>query len=196
MTQDELLEALKNGDIAIIPTDTVYGLVGDATNEETIKKVYDIKQRDKDKPLLILVSDLEMLKEYVDYINPLEKEIINKYWPGPLTMILKKSNKVSNSLTSFNTIGIRIPDDVNLRELIKKLNKPIFSTSANISGEETITNINMLEENIKKQVKFIVDGGTINNDPSSIIKVENNKIIFLREGLISNKIKKEFKNNL
>lgn len=196
MTQDELLEALKNGDIAIIPTDTVYGLVGDATNEETIKKVYDIKQRDKDKPLLILVSDLEMLKEYVDYINPLEKEIINKYWPGPLTMILKKSNKVSNSLTSFNTIGIRIPDDVNLRDLIKKLNKPIFSTSANISGEETITNINMLEENIKKQVKFIVDGGTINNDPSSIIKVENNKIIFLREGLISNKIKKEFKNNL
>ncbi len=197
MKQEKILKTLKNGELIIMPTDTIYGLVGDATNEDTINKVYEVKKRDKNKPLLILVSDLQMLKEYVAEISPLEKQVINKFWPGPLTIILKKNNKLSNSLTGGQyTLGIRMPNNENLRKLIKEFGKPIIATSANIAGEETITNIYMLEQAMKKEINMIIDGGTINSISSTIIKVENNKIIFLREGLISNQIKKEFKNNI
>lgn len=189
----ELLETLKEGKIAIIPTDTVYGLVGDATNESVIKNIYEVKKRDKNKPLLILVSDLEMLKDYIKSLKDLEEKIINKFWPGPLTILLSKNENVSNTLTSNkDSVGVRLPDKEDLRCLISKLGKPIIATSANITGKETITNISELEPAIKDNVDLIIDDGTINAISSTIIKVQNNKIIFLREGLLTNDIKKEF----
>lgn len=189
----ELLKTLKEGKIAIIPTDTVYGLVGDATNESVIKKIYEVKKRDKNKPLLILVSDLEMLKDYIKSLNALEEKIINKFWPGPLTILLSKNENVSNTLTSNkDSVGVRLPDKEDLRCLISKFGKPIIATSANITGKETITNVSELESAIKDNVDLIIDDGTINAISSTIIKVQNNKIIFLREGLLTNDIKKEF----
>ncbi len=189
----ELLKTLKEGKIAIIPTDTVYGLVGDATNESVIKKIYEVKKRDKNKPLLILVSDLEMLKNYIKSLNGLEEKIINKFWPGPLTILLSKNENVSNTLTSNkDSVGVRLPDKEDLRCLISKFGKPIIATSANITGKETITNVSELEPAIKDNVDLIIDDGTINAISSTIIKVQNNKIIFLREGLLTNDIKKEF----
>lgn len=193
----ELLETLKEGKIAIIPTDTVYGLVGDATNEDVIKRIYEVKKRDKNKPLLILISDLEMLKGYTKELNDLEEKIINKFWPGPLTILLSKNNNISNILTSNkDSVGVRLPDKKDLRCLISKFGKPIIATSANVTGKETITNVSELEPTIKDNVDLILDGGTINAISSTIIKVQDNKIIFLREGLITNDIKKEFSNYL
>lgn len=189
----ELLKTLKEGKIAIIPTDTVYGLVGDATNESVIKKIYEVKKRDKNKPLLILVSDLEMLKDYIKSLNALEEKIINKFWPGPLTILLSKNENVSNTLTSNkDSVGVRLPDKEDLRYLISKFGKPIIATSANITGKETITNVSELEPAIKDNVDLIIDDGTINAISSTIIKVQDNKIIFVREGLLTNDIKKEF----
>ena len=84
---DNIVEIINNGGLVIMPTDTVYGIIGDATNIDTVKKVFAIKKRSFNKPLLMLVNGVDMLKEYVDNISYKEKKIIEKYWPGPLTIV-------------------------------------------------------------------------------------------------------------
>ena len=192
MNIDNLVSILKEGGIAVIPNDTVYGIICDALNINSINKIYELKNRDYSKPMIVLVSSIKMLKKCCVNINELEEKIINKYLPGELTIILKKSNYIPD-IVSKNTLGIRIPNDKNLIEIINKLNRPIVSTSANISSKKSITSIDLLEDSIKNNVDFIYDGGIIDRKPSTIIKVENNKIIFLREGNLVEKIKKDFK---
>lgn len=89
MNINYLANILENGGIAVIPTDTIYGLVGDATNEEVIRKIYEIKHREKDKPLLILISNIEMLNNYVENISDLERKIITKFWGSSESLSVK-----------------------------------------------------------------------------------------------------------
>lgn len=185
-----LTNILENGGIAIIPTDTIYGLIGDATNEKVIKKIYKIKHREKTKPLLILISNIEMLNNYVENISNLERKIIAKFWPGPLTIIFNNKKNLSASLTSGkNEIAIRMPNNKSLLELINKLNKPLIATSANISNKKTITSIDLLEDNIKNDIDYIYDGGYLEDIPSTIIRVLDNKVEFVRAGLLTKNIK-------
>lgn len=193
MDVNSLVNILNNSGIAVIPTDTVYGLVGDATNENVIKKVFLIKQRENSKPLLILISNFDMLKKYVKNISPLELEIINKFWPGPLTIIFQNKKNLSDVLTANKSeIAIRMPNDERLLDLINKLDKPIIATSANIAHKKTITSIDLLEDKIKNNVDYIYDGGFLEDNPSTIIKVIDNKVIIVRDGIISKDIKNYF----
>lgn len=193
MDISSLVDILNNDGIAVIPTDTVYGLVGDATNENVIKKVFEIKQRENTKPLLILISNFDMLKKYVKNISPLELEIINKFWPGPLTIIFQNKKNLSDLLTANKSeIAIRMPNDERLLDLINKLDKPIIATSANIAHKKTITSIDLLEDKIKNNVDYIYDGGFLEDNPSTIIKVIDNKVIIVRDGIISKNIKNYF----
>ena len=194
MDKDKLLNVLKNGGIAIIPTDTTYGIVCDALNEEAVKKVYYAKKRDFNKPLIILVSDIEMLKKYTKDLNDLEIKIIEKYMPNKLSMLLKKNDLISDLvIASSNLVGIRIPDSKELRDFISILNSPIVASSANISGSDIVTNLDNLEEELKSKIDYIYNGGIIDSVASTIIKVENNKIKFIREGILTNQIKEDFK---
>lgn len=191
-----LTKILKIGGIAVIPTDTVYGLVGDATNEKVINKIFEIKHREKNKPLLILVSNIEMLNNYVKNISSLERKIINKFWPGPLTIIFNNKKNLNDNLTAGkNEIAIRMPNSKALLELINKLNKPIIATSANIANEKTITSIDLLEDSIKNKIDYIYDGGYLEDTPSTIIRVLDDKIEIVREGLIAKNIKDYIKLN-
>lgn len=193
MDVNSLVNILNNGGIAVIPTDTVYGLVGDATNENVIKKIFLIKQRENSKPLLILISNFDMLKKYVKNISSLELGIINKFWPGPLTIIFQNKKNLSDVLTANKSeIAIRMPNDERLLDLINKLDKPIIATSANIAHKKTITSIDLLEDNIKNNVDYIYDGGFLEDKPSTIIKVIDNKVIIVRDGIISKDIKNYF----
>lgn len=193
MNFELLCNLINNGDLAIVPTDTVYGIIADATNEEAIKKVYMAKRRSFSKPLIIMVSSIEMLKKYVKNISDVEKKLIEKYWPGRLTILFKRNNKISDLLTnSGDYIGIRLPDNKELCKLMNMLNKPLVSTSANISDNMTITEISMLEDELKNNISYIVDGGKLNDLPSTLIKVEDEKIIFLREGELASNIRKDF----
>ncbi len=197
MNRKELVPILRNGGIAIIPTDTVYGIVCDALNEEAVKKVYSIKKRDFSKPMIILVADYEMLKKYTKSINDLEEELIDTYLPGKMTIILEKSDLIPSIVTAFREeIGIRIPDNENLKLLIKELNRPIIATSANISSNATITNINFLEENMKDNVDYIYDGGTIKGFASTIVKVLDDKIAIIRDGDLGLTIREKFKDKI
>lgn len=189
---EKLIEEIEKGNLIITPTDTVYGIAADATNIEAIKKVFEAKKREN-KPLLILVSSIDMLKEYVSEINEVQEKLMN-YWPDKLTILFKKNDKVNDLITCGSEyIGIRIPDNKLLLYIINKIKKPLISTSANISGEPVITNTTLINDELKKYISYILDDGEKPNVSSTLLKVDNNKIIFLREGEIATKIKNEFK---
>ena len=193
MNKEIIVKELKKGNLVITPTDTVYGIMGDALNEEAIEKVYIAKKRIDRKPLLLLASNIDMLYKYTSDLNDLEKELINKYMPGKLTMILKKNDLVSNNITNNSEyVGIRIPDNTELIEIINKLGNPVISTSANISSKEVITNTDKIEKELLEYISYVEDGGEILAKSSTIIKVKDNKIEFLREGDLAETIKKDY----
>ena len=189
---NELLDVLNKGEIVVLPTDTVYGLSADATNIESIKRIDNAKH--SNKPHLILVSSIDMLKKYVSEINELQDSLINKYWPNTLTILFKKNVLISDELTKGSPyIGVRMPNNKFLLDLIDKFGKPLISTSANITNEKVITSVDLLDTELKKEVSYIYDAGFLSDIASTLIKVENDKIIFLREGILAETIKKDFK---
>lgn len=196
MNIEKLVEVVRNGGIAVIPTDTIYGIVGDATNIDVIHKVYEVKRRDYSKPLILMVSSIDMLERYVDVIGELEKKLIDKYWPGKLTILFKKKDNVSDLITSGGDfVGIRYPDNNDIIEVISRLDKPLISTSCNISSKEVITDVGMLEDDISKYVSYVYDGGVLSNTSSTIVKVTD-KIEIIREGELATLIRKEFSGDI
>ena len=179
---------LKNGGIGIFPTDTVYGIGCDFLNVNSLIKLFEIKKRDFNKPINILVSNKEMIYNFIKDINPIEKILIDNFWPGPFTIIFNKTNLVPDILTSgLGTVGIRMPNNKVCLDLINKLGSPIATSSANISNEPAT---NFVDGNLIKKfnnnVDFILDSGKIDgNVPSTIVRVVGNKVNILREGPIS-----------
>ena len=193
MDKGRLVEVINNGNIAVVPTDTVYGIIGDATNIDVIHKVYEAKKRDYSKPLILMVSSIDMLEKYVLEVNDIEKKLIDRYWPGKLTILFKKNNNIDDLITSgSNLVGIRYPDNKELNELMDKLNKPLISTSCNISSKEVITSIDMLEEDISKHVSYVYDGGILSDTSSTIVRVNGGKIEIIRDGELSSLIREDF----
>ena len=193
MNIDRIVNEIDLGNLVITPTDTVYGIMADSMNYNAIKKVYEAKNRDYSKPLILLVSNKSMLYEYVDSVNDIEKELINKYMPGRLTIILKKNNKISDLVSAGSDyVGIRIPDNENLVTIIDKLGRPVISTSANISGNDTIKSIDMIDNKLLDKISYIEDGGVIDSKSSTIVKVINNKVNIIRTGELGDKIRKDY----
>ncbi len=193
---NDLIKNIEDGNLVIVPTDTVYGISCDATNKEAIEKVFIAKQREQ-KPLIVMVSNIDMLKKYVKNINDLEQQLIDKYWPNTLTILFEKNDNLLEEITCGSEyVGIRMPDNKLLLDLMNNINKPIISTSANISGNSVITNTNLIEPELKKYISYIYDDGEKTNVASTLVKVENNKIKILREGILANKIKEDFKDFL
>lgn len=189
----------KNGGIGIFPTDTVYGIGCNALDIKALEKLYKLKERDFNKPINILVSNPNMINTFVKNINHIERKLIENFWPGALTIIFNKSEIVPKLLTAgLDTIGIRMPNNKIVIELIDKLKEPIAASSANISGKIPATNINnILKDTFNNKIDFIIDNGETYNIPSTIVRVENNEIRILREGSITkNDILKCFGGNI
>lgn len=197
MNIDKICEVINNGGIVITPTDTIYGIMGDALNENVIRKVFEIKKRPFNKSLLLLMDSFEMVEQYTEEISEKERLLMDRYWPGLVTFILKKNDKVSELITSGNdTVGIRIPNNKDLLEIIRRLNRPVISTSANITGTEVITSTQLLEKDLIDNIDYIEDGGEVDSESSTIIKIEDNKLVVLREGKLSREIEEYYKENL
>lgn len=197
MNIDKIVDVINNGGLVITPTDTIYGIMGDALNEDIIRKVFKIKKRPFSKPLLLLMDSFEMVEEYTEEISEKERILMDRYWPGLVTFILKKNDKVSELITSGNdTVGIRIPNNKDLLEIIRRLNRPVISTSANITGTEVITSTQLLEKDLIDNIDYIEDGGEVDSQSSTIIKIEDNKLVVLREGKLSREIEEYYKENL
>ena len=197
MNIDKICEVINNGGIVITPTDTIYGIMGDSLNEDVIRKVFEIKKRPFNKPLLLLMDSFEMVEQYTEEISEKERLLMDRYWPGLVTFILKKNDKVNELITSGNdTVGIRIPNNKDLLEIIRRLNRPVISTSANITGTEVITSTQLLEKDLIDNIDYIEDGGEVDSESSTIIKIEDDKLVVLREGKLTREIEEYYKENL
>ena len=177
-------QIISQGGIVVFPTDTVYGIGCNPYNKDSVKKIYEIKSRDISKPFPILAYSKDIAEKIV-YFDEFTKKIVERFWPGPLTIILKLTDKnLKESLNVADKIAIRVPNHKCTLELLKKSNF-LVGTSANISGHSSFTNPDECFKNIQKYDVF-VDGGIISSKAeSTIIEIENEEIKIIREGTLS-----------
>lgn len=177
-------QIIKDGGIAVFPTDTVYGIGCNPYDAKAVKKIYEIKSRDISKPLPVLVYSQEIAQK-IAFFDDITRKIIEKFWPGPLTIITKLTDeKLKESLNLSDKIAIRVPDHKCTLELLKKCNF-LVGTSANTSGNESFRESEKCFEDIKNYDIFL-DGGTITSKAeSTIIEIENNEIKIIRKGALS-----------
>ena len=180
-------EIIKNGGIVVFPTETVYGIGTNGLDENAIRKLYEVKERPLNKPINLLVSSIDMIKSVTKDITELEYFLIKEFFPGPLTIILKKKSIVPDILTAGNdTIGIRMPNQEIALRLIEYAGVPIATPSANISGNPSGIEMKKIMEEFKEKVDCYIDGGKSKIGlASTIIQVVNDVPIILREGSIS-----------
>ena len=197
---EEAAEEIKKGNLVIFPTETVYGIGANALDENAVKKIFEAKGRAQDNPLIVHVANIDMVKPIVEHIGTLEQKLIEKFWPGPLTIIMKrKSNKVIPNIVTANldTVGIRMPSNLLAKKLIEKAGVPIAAPSANVSGKPSGTNIEDIKEEFEGKVSYILDGGSTDIGlESTVIKVENDKIDILRPGKITKEQLEEVANQV
>ena len=177
---------LKNGKLIVFPTDTVYGIGANYKDSEAMDKIYEYKNRDRNKPLILLISKQEYLEKIADFDKNKLKKIADEFWPGALTLILNKNMDECNKLNpEFTSVGVRIPNNKIALEIIENAGGIIASTSANISDKETPTNYNELDKEFIKKVDYVVkEENTHIGIASTIIDMTGDKIKILREGII------------
>ena len=185
------VQILKNGGTVAFPTETVYGLGADATNSEAIEKVYQAKGRPKNNPLIIHVKDKTMAEHYVE-MDSLTSALSTSFWPGPLTVILKKKPLTSTeritekALSKLKTVAIRVPAHPVARQILCLFGKPIAAPSANLSGKLSTTRFEDVVMCLSGKVDAIVDGGPCPiGVESTILTIENGRLTILRPGKIT-----------
>lgn len=168
------VEILKEGGIILYPTDTIWGIGCDATNEEAVKRIYDIKKREDSKSMLVLMQNAALLDRYVEEVPDVAWDLV-EISTTPLTVIYSRAkNLAKNLIADDGSIGIRFTKEKFTSQLLQRFRKPLVSTSANISGEQSATFFDEISEEIKSQVDYIVEYRQEDRTPakpSSIIKL-------------------------
>lgn len=180
-------ETILNGGIIIYPTDTLYGIGGRADSEEVVKKIYELKKRDTNKPLSMIVPDFNFISQYF-VMNDFTEKTVKKYFPGKYTILINPKNEIEDIpicksiLNMTPKIAIRICDHY-IQDIVFSLKIPLISTSANISGEKSICKFEDLEDKLLKRVDLvIVDDLEIGGSGSTIFEIlENNSISYIRK---------------
>ena len=181
------VDVLKSNGIIIYPTETSYGIGVDATKSKTVRKIFKIKVRERDKPISIIVSSLDMAKRHV-IIDALTRRLAKKFMPGPLTLISRKKNLPD--ILSKNTIAWRIPSHPFALALVKKFGKPVTATSANKSGKPQMYKINDVIKSFPGSVDLIIDAGNLpRRRPSTVFDASNKKV--LRKGPVKERMLEE-----
>lgn len=198
------IRELKNGGLVVSPSDTVYGLLVDATNEKAVSKLIEFKQRPPGKPISVFISDFGMMKKYA-FVDRKQSNILKQLLPGPFTVILnarRRSVETSSAYTKVSadkhdlsqrllsekkTLGIRIPINRFIIELVNRFGKPMTATSANLSGRSSHYSIETLlrelPESKKALIDVVIDAGKLpHNKPSTIVDLTNSRIKIIRQG--------------
>ncbi len=180
-------ELIKSGEVVGMPTETVYGLAANAFDEVAVKKIFAAKKRPADNPLIVHIADIEMLKGLVKDVPAIAFDVCKRFWPGPLTVVLPKSDKIP-SVTSggLETVGIRLPSNEIARELIRASGLPLAAPSANLSGSPSPTTAGHVYDDLNGRIPAILDGGKCSvGVESTVISFEGDIIRLLRPGRIS-----------
>ncbi len=183
----QAVEALKHGDVIVFPTETLYGLGANALNRVAVERVFLLKGRDPKSPIPIIISDQAMLRLVATEVPPLAVRLIQRFWPGPLTLILPGRKELPAPLLSGDGgIGVRISSQPLATRLTQALNGPLTATSANPSGREAARTVREAMSYFSDKVKVFLDGGTLaSKTGSTVIDVRGKSITMLREGEIS-----------
>ena len=178
--------SLQNGEVIVMPTDTVYGLAAQAENESAVQKIFKIKNRPKTMPLIIFVRSMEEAKKIARF-NELDIILAKNFWPGPLTLILdKKQKKIYNGDKRLSKIGIRIPKNKATLRLLNYVKKPLATTSANLHKEKNERNIERLKVLSNKYIKTaIFSKERMTFKESTLIATSSNEVKILRLGQIN-----------
>lgn len=180
----DLVDILKKGRLAVIPTDTIYGIVGSALNQKTVEKIYKLRKRTLDKPMIILISDIIDLQSFNISLTEKQKKFLQKVWPNPVSVILPMhSEKWKYLHRGTNSLAFRMPKRRQLRDLLKQVG-PLVAPSANFEGKKVSQTIDEAKKYFGKKVAFYVDGGKLTTEPSTIIQLSSDGLpTILRQGL-------------
>jgi len=176
---------IRSGGVAVFPTETVYGLGCSPFRKTAVKRIFRIKGRAFRKPLSVIVSDFRQVKKLVRNMSPLALRLMSSHWPGPLTIIFRKSGRVPASVTGGSgTVGIRMPDHLITQELIRAAGTPLVATSANRSGRKPSTTAKSAAKAVE-EADIVIDGGrSALRKPSTVIDLSGKKPKILRRGAL------------
>ena len=167
----KLIKILKEDGIVVIPTDTLYGIVGRAENPDVVLKICEIRKRNPVKPCIILIADVAELKKFSVSLSSEQEKILRECWPGPVSVILDCPDELFSYLhRGTKTLAFRLPKDEGLRDLLKQTG-PLVAPSANMEGDTPAQNIKQAKKYFGHAVDLYVDGGELSGQPSKIIKL-------------------------
>lgn len=186
--KNKINEILTAGGVIVFVTDTVWGLGCLPKSEKGVQKIYEIKKREAQKPLILMSNSIDNLKPYVNEINETAQNLIDKHFPGALTLVLEKSQKTPNYLTSgFNTVGIRVPENAVFQEICECIEGNVLATtSANLSHEPSAKTYEQVIENMHGKADLIIEdfGQCAKGLESTVALITDDNIKILRQGAI------------
>ena len=179
-------DVIRAGGVIAYPTDTVYGLGADPKNIRAVRKLFSIKGRQADRPILLLIKDASEVRDWASEVNPAAERLMKKFWPGPLTLVFKAKPNVMTELTGgTGTIGLRVPGNALTRQLLAALGTALTGTSANVSGRPSLCTAREASEVIGGMVDLVLDGGRAEGgNPSTVVDVSTERPKVIREGAI------------
>jgi L-threonylcarbamoyladenylate synthase len=186
---DYIVSCLRQGSVVALPTDTFYGLAVDPVNLHAVEQIYQLKMRQKHKPLSLLISGLAHAYELARETDPMLDRLADKFWPGPLTIIVRAGTKLPLRSTAYTgNVALRVPDAPIARAVVEKFGLPITATSANLQGANECTHAACVRDQIGDRIPLIIDGGpTARSQPTTIVDLSlgPGRWMILREGAIS-----------
>jgi L-threonylcarbamoyladenylate synthase len=172
--QKDIASFLLAGQIGVLATDTLYGVVGSALLKETVERIFAVRQRDLKKPLIILISSIEDLKYFAVEISQVQEKKLQAIWPGPVSVVLDcQTEKFAHLQRGTKTLAFRLPASEKLLNLLKKTG-PLVAPSANLSGQPPAQTIMQAQKYFQEKVDFYVDAGQLKSEPSTIIVLSKN----------------------
>lgn len=170
---EQATDVLQRGGVVAYPSDTIYGLGAAISNDAAVRRVYELKGRDWQRPLLIAVADFEMLARYC-VVTPREMDALRRLWPGAVSVLLPPRPNIPPSITAgWPSVGVRMPLHAPLQDLIRRVGEPITTTSANLSGRPDVTET----EEVYLPVDFVMSGTCLWKRPSTLIDFAGRKIV-------------------